>query len=65
MEALIAGEQPRDGGKNNSKCPVCRKKVQRDKEYKEVIPLEVKFVTKGMMAQGKAEEAKKAKGKEE
>ena len=53
MEALIAGEQQGDGGKQNSKCPVCRKKVQRDKDYKEVIPLEINFMTKGTLAQSK------------
>ncbi|MCJ1474837.1 hypothetical protein MMC13_003497 [Lambiella insularis] len=57
MEALIAGEsQGPDPGKGPSRCPVCRKKVVRPKEGKEmqqVIPLELKLLTKSAVAKGK------------
>ncbi|KAL8683845.1 MAG: hypothetical protein Q9186_000188 [Xanthomendoza sp. 1 TL-2023] len=48
-------------GKGTSKCPVCRKKVARPKEKsrdkREVIPLEIKFVTKrSRLDKGKAKE---------
>ena len=50
MEALIAGEnQGPEPGKGPSRCPICRKKVVRPKEGKDpknVVPLELKFVTK-------------------
>ncbi|MCJ1224352.1 SUMO-targeted ubiquitin ligase complex subunit slx8 [Toensbergia leucococca] len=50
MEALIAGEQQGpDPGKGPSRCPVCRKKVIRPKEGKDlhqIIPLEIKVMTK-------------------
>ncbi|KAL8785081.1 MAG: hypothetical protein Q9213_003586 [Squamulea squamosa] len=58
MEALIAGENQGEPGKGTSKCPVCRKKVARPKEKsrdkREVIPLEIKFVTRSSLAKGKA-----------
>ena len=50
MEALIAGEnQGLEPGKGPSRCPICRKKVVRPKEGKDpknVVPLELKFVTR-------------------
>ncbi|KAI4261129.1 MAG: hypothetical protein L6R42_003669 [Xanthoria sp. 1 TBL-2021] len=58
MEALIAGENQGEPGKGTSKCPVCRKKVARPKEKskdkREVIPLEIKCVTRSSLAKGKA-----------
>ena len=58
MEALIAGENQGEPGKGTSKCPVCRKKVARPKEKsrdkREVIPLEIKFVTRSSLVKGKA-----------
>ncbi|KAL8770871.1 MAG: hypothetical protein Q9209_003522 [Squamulea sp. 1 TL-2023] len=58
MEALIAGENQGEPGKGTSKCPVCRKKVARPKEKsrdkREIIPLEIKFVTRSSLAKGKA-----------
>ncbi|KAL8709478.1 MAG: hypothetical protein Q9225_007448 [Loekoesia sp. 1 TL-2023] len=58
MEALIAGENQGEPGKATSKCPVCRKKVSRPKEKsrdkREVIPLEIKCLTKSSLAKGKA-----------
>ena len=57
MEALIAGEQQgTDPGKGISKCPVCRKKVIRPKDNKpstQVIPLEIKLMTKGGLGKRK------------
>ncbi len=57
MEALIAGEQQGpDPGKGTPKCPVCRKKVVRPKGSKnisQVLPLEIKLMTKGNVAKGK------------
>jgi len=57
MEALIAGEnQGPDIGKGTSKCPVCRKKVVRPREGKDMnqlIPLEIKLLTKSAIARGK------------
>jgi len=58
MEALIAGEQQGEGGKMNSRCPVCRKRVRRPEsgkfDPKDVIPLEIKFMTKKRLDKGKA-----------
>ncbi|KAL8710034.1 MAG: hypothetical protein Q9220_005305 [cf. Caloplaca sp. 1 TL-2023] len=58
MEALIAGENQGEPGKGTSKCPVCRKKVARPKEKskdkRDVIPLEIKVLTKSSLAKGKA-----------
>ncbi|KAL8857539.1 MAG: hypothetical protein Q9178_005867 [Gyalolechia marmorata] len=58
MEALIAGENQGEPGKGTSKCPVCRKKVARPKEKsrdkREVIPLEIKLVTRSSLVKGKA-----------
>ena len=58
MEALIAGEnQGVEPGKGQSKCPICRKKVKRPKDHKDtgqVIPLEVKIITKTRHNKGKA-----------
>ncbi|KAL8833342.1 MAG: hypothetical protein Q9170_004331 [Blastenia crenularia] len=58
MEALIAGENQGEPGKATSKCPVCRKKVSRPKEKgkdkREVIPLEIKCVTRKSLAKAKA-----------
>ncbi|MCJ1284033.1 SUMO-targeted ubiquitin ligase complex subunit slx8 [Xylographa opegraphella] len=57
MEALIAGEnQGPDIGKGPSRCPVCRKKVVRPREGKDMnqlIPLEIKLLTKSAVARGK------------
>ena len=57
MEALIAGEnQGPDVGKGPSRCPVCRKKVVRPREGKDtnqLIPLELKLLTKSAVAKGK------------
>lgn len=57
MEALIAGEQQAtEVGKGISKCPVCRKKVTRPKDNKpstQVIPLEIKMMSKSALAKGK------------
>lgn len=57
MEALIAGEQQSlDPGKGFSKCPVCRKKVARPKDYKpsvQVIPLEIKVRSRKSLGEGK------------
>ena len=57
MEALIAGEQQGlDPGKGTPKCPVCRKKVIRPRDSKNIsqlIPLEIKLMTKGDLAKGK------------
>ena len=54
MEALIAGEQQEvEPGKYNSRCPVCRKKISRPKvgnQKLDVIPMEIKFKTKGQLA---------------
>lgn len=61
MEALIAGENqsnPGDPGKGTSKCPVCRKKVVRPggkgRDRRDVIPLEIKCVTRSQLVKGKA-----------
>ncbi|KAL8933129.1 MAG: hypothetical protein Q9211_005943 [Gyalolechia sp. 1 TL-2023] len=58
MEALIAGENQGEPGKATGKCPVCRKKVSRPKEKsrdkREVIPLEIKCVTRASLVKGKA-----------
>ena len=58
MEALIAGEnQGSDPGKGTAKCPVCRKKIVRPKDRKDnrqIVPLAMKFQTKGTVAKGKA-----------
>ncbi|MCJ1401033.1 SUMO-targeted ubiquitin ligase complex subunit slx8 [Xylographa trunciseda] len=60
MEALIAGEnQGPDIGKGPSRCPVCRKKVVRPREGKDMnqlIPLELKLLTKSAVAKGKEKE---------
>ncbi|KAL8801676.1 MAG: hypothetical protein Q9200_006868 [Gallowayella weberi] len=60
MEALIAGENQGEPGKGTSKCPVCRKKVARPKEKsrdkREVIPIEIKVVSKRSLDKGKAKE---------
>ncbi len=57
MEALIAGEQQGpDPGKGTPKCPVCRKKVIRPRDSKNIsqlIPVELKVKTRGDMAKGK------------
>lgn len=57
MEALIAGEQQAtEPGKGTSKCPVCRKKVIRPKDNKpstQVIPLEIKMMSRSALAKGK------------
>ncbi|KAL8686970.1 MAG: hypothetical protein Q9218_006727, partial [Villophora microphyllina] len=66
MEALIAGENQSNnngpnGGKGTSKCPVCRKKVMRPppagggkgKDRRDVIPLEIKCVTRSQLLKGK------------
>ncbi|KAI4173906.1 MAG: hypothetical protein LQ343_002674 [Gyalolechia ehrenbergii] len=58
MEALIAGDNQGEPGKATGKCPVCRKKVSRPKEKskdkREVIPLEIKCVTRSSLIKGKA-----------
>ncbi|KAL9580051.1 MAG: hypothetical protein Q9203_006461 [Teloschistes exilis] len=61
MEALIAGENqsnPADPGKGTGKCPVCRKKVVRPggkgRDRRDVIPLEIKCVTRSQVVKGKA-----------
>lgn len=58
MEALIAGENQGEPGKATGKCPVCRKKVSRPKEKtkdkREIIPLEIKCMTRSSLAKGKA-----------
>ena len=50
MEALITGEnQGPEPGKGLSRCPICRKKVVRQKDGKDprnVVPLELKFKTR-------------------
>ncbi|KAL8951440.1 MAG: hypothetical protein Q9222_002601 [Ikaeria aurantiellina] len=60
MEALIAGENQGEPGKGTSKCPVCRKKVARPKEKskdkREVIPLEIKVLTKSSSLANKGKE---------
>ena len=64
MEALIAGENqsPEHGGsgKGTSKCPVCRKKVQRPKEKgkdkRDIMPLEIKCIKKNSLVKGKGRE---------
>ena len=66
MEALIAGEQQGpDPGKGTSKCPLCRKRVQRPKDGKDksrqVVSLEIKVVTQGDLARAKTKEKGKAK----
>ena len=56
MEALVAGErQSEDTNKVLSKCPVCRMKVLRNPKTTQphIIPLELKFVTRGDLAKGK------------
>ncbi|KAI9810293.1 MAG: SUMO-targeted ubiquitin ligase complex subunit slx8 [Pycnora praestabilis] len=58
MEALIAGEsQARNGGESNpekySKCPVCRTRVNRNLTHNQVIPLELKLMTRGSLNKGK------------
>lgn len=58
MEALIAGERQsatEDPSKPFAKCPVCRKRVSRVTKAgrEQVIPLELKFVTKTSTAKGK------------
>jgi len=57
MEALIAGEnQGPEPGKGPSRCPVCRKRVIRSragKDLNQVIPLELKLLTKSAIAKGK------------
>ncbi|KAI4195858.1 MAG: hypothetical protein LQ350_006933 [Teloschistes chrysophthalmus] len=60
MEALIAGENqsnPGDPAKGTSKCPVCRKKIVRPggkgRDRREIIPLEIKCVTRSQLAKGK------------
>jgi hypothetical protein len=61
MEALIAGEQQGlEPGKGISKCPVCRKKVLRPKDNKpslQVIPLEIKFMSRKGLGKGKGKAA--------
>ncbi|MCJ1467329.1 hypothetical protein MMC07_005953 [Pseudocyphellaria aurata] len=63
MEALIVGEQQgTEPGKGVSKCPVCRKKVTRPKDNKpsiQVIPLELKLMTKSALAKQKAKASEK------
>ena len=58
MEALIAGEnQASEPGKGPSKCPICRKKVKRPKDWKDtshVIPLEIKFKIRPGGGKGKS-----------
>ena len=58
MEALIAGEnQATEPGKGPSKCPICRKKVKRPKDRKDmrhVIPLEIKFKVRAAADKGKS-----------
>ena len=60
MEALIAGEQQGpDPGKGTPKCPVCRKKVTRPKDSKNIsqlIPLEIKLMTKSNLAKANRKE---------
>lgn len=57
MEALIAGEnQAAEPGKGPSKCPICRKKIKRPKDSKEsgqVIPLEIKVISRQLQRKGK------------
>ena len=55
MEALIAGESG-EPGKPQSRCPVCRMKVLRNVKGStapQVIPLEIKMLTKSAVARGK------------
>lgn len=63
MEALIVGEQQgTEPGKGVSKCPVCRKKVTRPKDDKpstQVIPLEIKVMSKSALAKGKRKASEK------
>ncbi|KAL9593859.1 MAG: hypothetical protein Q9179_005658, partial [Wetmoreana sp. 5 TL-2023] len=60
MEALIAGENQGEPGKGTSKCPVCRKKVTRptkerkSRDKRDLIPLEIKCVTRSSLLKGKA-----------
>ena len=60
MEALIAGENSGEPGKGHSRCPVCRKKVlrprydkPRGKDKRDIIPLEIKVVTRSKVDKGK------------
>ena len=60
MEALIANErQSENPNKVNSTCPMCRRKALRAPKTggPQVIPLELKLVTRGQLAKGKAKKA--------
>ena len=55
MEALIAGESG-EPAKPQSRCPVCRMKVLRNPKGStapQVIPLEIKLLTRSAIAKGK------------
>lgn len=57
MEALIAGEnQGSDPGKGTPKCPVCRKKVIRPTDRKDLhhlVPIAIKLKTTSKAGKGK------------
>ena len=68
MEALIAGERiPAHQGKAGGKCPICRTSISRpkgksQKSASNVIPLEIKVMSKKEWAKGNAKAAMGCRG---
>ncbi|MCJ1314007.1 SUMO-targeted ubiquitin ligase complex subunit slx8 [Agyrium rufum] len=60
MEALIAGEtQGQDGTRSSARCPICRKKVAREKGQKtkyNIVPLELMVRPKSQTSSSKGKE---------